>query len=670
MAAAEWKRTANIRSDGRLYQVRINAEPEQFLDWDKPMDQQSDRVREVMGMTRDPVRVTGQQRYKEWARDFSDGHGVLTSQILREAGIPGIRYLDQGSRADGKGTYNYVVFNDDLIEIEAKDGVPVSPQEKEAAVSDMKETQSNLLYAFTQDTSGKRPTLSLSSDAARAVAQKRAEGDRQRSDARATTEPFVVSPRVASMLGMKQGAKILFDLPHIMGKRGAKDGHDLFPQDPKEARAFIQDVLENGQYAIRYHGDSWSIVREMPDGMVRLVGLDTRSNVVGAHRIHTAFIVDDVVKKIARAVKTFGADDAVRVARDREAAIATLNRMAEAKRQARDHAFDKIITSVKRAQYEITRAELQAKQPLYAFGGEVGANSLASINKPAVRNALAQAKRLLDKGRQSDTVFEATGWFKGPDGEFRFEIDDSAAKLQNLTAHLKPVGEKSWLQTLTFQKEIPTPKWATGKVRMGSNIRLVDVLNHAGLYEAYPFLQQMRVTMVVGPGVPEHIDGGAIKYRVENGRTIYSPIVVRAANEKNALDTLLHEIQHYIQKREGFASGSATSERKVQPAGRRVGGKAAVGPKAYYSPDTIANQVRKGEEHRLSALTMGERAATLLADAYDMLDETTDARERAEIQRHIDEGRRPCKPSSASGRTTTSPPTVNRKPKASSHAGR
>jgi hypothetical protein len=32
------------------------------------------------------------------------------SQKLREAGIPGIRYLDQGSRDSGKGTRNFVVF--------------------------------------------------------------------------------------------------------------------------------------------------------------------------------------------------------------------------------------------------------------------------------------------------------------------------------------------------------------------------------------------------------------------------------------------------------------------------------------------------------------------------------------------------------------------------------
>jgi hypothetical protein len=34
----------------------------------------------------------------------------MASEQLRQAGIPGIRYLDQSSRAGGEGTRNIVVF--------------------------------------------------------------------------------------------------------------------------------------------------------------------------------------------------------------------------------------------------------------------------------------------------------------------------------------------------------------------------------------------------------------------------------------------------------------------------------------------------------------------------------------------------------------------------------
>lgn len=39
------------------------------------------------------------------------------SRVLSAAGISGIKYLDQGSRDKGEGTYNYVIFDDALIQI-------------------------------------------------------------------------------------------------------------------------------------------------------------------------------------------------------------------------------------------------------------------------------------------------------------------------------------------------------------------------------------------------------------------------------------------------------------------------------------------------------------------------------------------------------------------------
>jgi hypothetical protein len=48
---------------------------------------------------------------------------VFQSERLNEAGIPGIRYLDQGSRGAGEGTRNYVVFQPEIIEILRRYGI-------------------------------------------------------------------------------------------------------------------------------------------------------------------------------------------------------------------------------------------------------------------------------------------------------------------------------------------------------------------------------------------------------------------------------------------------------------------------------------------------------------------------------------------------------------------
>ncbi len=46
---------------------------------------------------------------------------------MNKSGIPGIKYLDQGSRGAGEGSSNYVVFNDKLIDIMKKYGIAGAP---------------------------------------------------------------------------------------------------------------------------------------------------------------------------------------------------------------------------------------------------------------------------------------------------------------------------------------------------------------------------------------------------------------------------------------------------------------------------------------------------------------------------------------------------------------
>lgn len=140
----------NVLPPGRMYEVQINADPDQLLDWDKPLSQQSGQVQSaaqqlIEQAKRDaqannryaaqalleskdyvPADPTGADIHRILSRTMNDGaqfNQTTVSKALREQGIPGIKYLDGGSRAAGEGSRNFVIFDDSLIDILKKYGV-------------------------------------------------------------------------------------------------------------------------------------------------------------------------------------------------------------------------------------------------------------------------------------------------------------------------------------------------------------------------------------------------------------------------------------------------------------------------------------------------------------------------------------------------------------------
>ncbi len=121
---------------GSMYEVNIHAAPNKFLDWDKPLAGQSpevfDKANRALRYNIDSVKddMKGAELYRQltnsqFIRPLDSAPNNLpalqarATNVLRDAGIPGIKYLDGGSRAAGDGSSNYVVFpgNENLVEI-------------------------------------------------------------------------------------------------------------------------------------------------------------------------------------------------------------------------------------------------------------------------------------------------------------------------------------------------------------------------------------------------------------------------------------------------------------------------------------------------------------------------------------------------------------------------
>jgi DNA-binding CsgD family transcriptional regulator len=151
-----------------------------------------------------------------------------------------------------------------------------------------------------------------------------------------------------------------------------------------------------------------------------------------------------------------------------------------------------------------------------------GPNSqtFAGVNaKTADKAALARAQNMEAEGASRDDIWDATGWFKGVDGKWRFEIDDSRSVFNEI-----------------------------GNGR--------DYLTHpGGMFKAYrdvPGMQDLGDVRVMRSGRP---DEGAF---MGSGSPIESLHIGKGSSDPRSI--ALHEYQHGIQAREGFAKGGSPSD--------------------------------------------------------------------------------------------------------------
>ena len=119
-----------VTDSGSLYKVDL-PDPliARMLDWDKPLSQQAPEVQLALQRAADiRQKQTGGAFGSLNMRQLGkDAVPTLGEGRLRQAGIPGIRYLDGGSRADGAGTSNFVVFpgEESALTILERNGKPV-----------------------------------------------------------------------------------------------------------------------------------------------------------------------------------------------------------------------------------------------------------------------------------------------------------------------------------------------------------------------------------------------------------------------------------------------------------------------------------------------------------------------------------------------------------------
>jgi hypothetical protein len=197
----------------------------------------------------------------------------------------------------------------------------------------------------------------------------------------------------------------------------------------------------------------------------------------------------------------------------------------------------------------------------YSYGG-VNANT-------ADQKTLARAQELQMQGEDDERVRKETGWHTGMEGKLRFEIDDSKmkyhrggdaafsrnhpdyAEYQKLVDKMLTGSAEAWKPEDQERLQELDKTWGREYGRLSERVEsgdatLEDVIDHEELFQAYPQLRNVRVEF-------KELPGNTQGYFSPSENKIALDSKLRSAPEA----TIIHEIQHAIQKAEGFASGAS-----------------------------------------------------------------------------------------------------------------
>lgn len=166
----------------------------------------------------------------------------------------------------------------------------------------------------------------------------------------------------------------------------------------------------------------------------------------------------------------------------------------------------------------------------FSLAGERGAAAADKAEERTFRmDNLSVARKMEEEKKDAKAIKMATGWERGADGKWRYEMPDAKIKdtMDVGGGHIVKRYEDDML-------------WNGGK--------LSDVIDAPELFKAYPQLKNVRIdTDAIMNDMPSHGE--------YDSKT--NTITIHADELKYMNDILNHEIQHAVQGIEGFATGGS-----------------------------------------------------------------------------------------------------------------
>lgn len=169
----------------------------------------------------------------------------------------------------------------------------------------------------------------------------------------------------------------------------------------------------------------------------------------------------------------------------------------------------------------------------FMFGGEKGAAEADKAEEKTYRMDNLKVAEKMERGKKDAKAIKlATGWERGADGKWRYEMPDAKIK------DMKDIGGGHIVKR--FDDDM---LWNGGK--------LSNVIDAPELFKAYPQLKDVRIeTDAIMNDMPSNGE--------YNAKT--NTITIHADELKYMNSILNHEIQHAIQYIEGFAKGGSPEQ--------------------------------------------------------------------------------------------------------------
>lgn len=203
--------------------------------------------------------------------------------------------------------------------------------------------------------------------------------------------------------------------------------------------------------------------------------------------------------------------------------------------------------------------------PRFMFAGEKGAARADRGEEALTRqNNLGAAQKMEAAKKEAEAIKLATGWERGADGKWRYEIPDGIYHPKGDAELKKALARQPWREELNglsdrildgegLSKEETerfnelAEKEAAFKADYLKKEKphLADWLENDELFKAYPELK--RVGIVFTDNMPKEQAG----YYDSKSNTI----TVNTNSSEDTASIIAHEVQHAIQRYEGFATG-------------------------------------------------------------------------------------------------------------------